>query len=106
MVSYPGGAKSPLAELMRQPGFRHTPVAENRGFGDTEQFRGFADIHPPEEPAFHHDGMAWVQARQFLHGSFEFQHVLLAGCRLAERLIECDKRMACSAPLLRAPASG
>ena len=43
-----------LAQFVREPRFGCAPVAQNRGFGDAEQFSCFERIEAAEEPALHH----------------------------------------------------
>src|SRR5258706_15932122 len=65
-----------LAKFVCEPRFRRSPVAQNRGLGDVQQFGCFADVKTSEETAFDHQSLTWLEFCQFVESAIQGQQVL------------------------------
>src|SRR5436190_18252702 len=95
-----------LAKLVREPGLRRPPVAQNRSFGNVKELRRFNDIETSEEPAFDHQSLAGLEASKFIQCAIESQQIFPCQSSAISSVIDGDNYSIRSTPLLRIAAAG
>src|SRR5262245_62168302 len=76
------------AELNGQPSAGRAPIAKNRGFGNSGQFRGLYDVEPGEEAALDDHRLARRNSGKLFQRRIESEQFVGGGCAAVHALVE------------------